>query len=129
MLGERVRLLIKKSGFTQKEAADAAGMSEQNLKKHFKKGTITAMHLKRIADFIGVTIDAFFEEGDVTISNESKMKYMDKNKGNVNQTLNVGGGDSECRKQLEETEKKLSDTQAKLEKMKDKYIKLLEGGG
>lgn len=67
-VGERIKTLREKSGFTQNFLADKAGVSQTHLRRvELGQADITVGHLQLVCDALGITLKEFFnvyEEDD-----------------------------------------------------------------
>lgn len=62
-VGERIKELRERRGFTQNRLADWAGVSQTHLRRvELGEADITVGHLRLICDALGVTLSEFFAE-------------------------------------------------------------------
>ena len=68
IVGERIKILREKSGFTQNSLAEKAGISQTHLRRvELGQADITVGHLQLVCDALGISIKDFFN-----INNESE---------------------------------------------------------
>ena len=61
-VGERIRLLREKSGYSQNELAGRAGISQTHLRRvELGQSGITVDHLQMVCDAFGITLKDFFD--------------------------------------------------------------------
>jgi transcriptional regulator with XRE-family HTH domain len=61
-VGERIRLLREKEGFSQNELAGRAGVSQTHLRRvELGQAGITVDHLQMVCDAFGITLKEFFD--------------------------------------------------------------------
>jgi len=61
-VGERIRLLREKAGFSQNELAGRADVSQTHLRRvELGQAGITVDHLQMVCDALGVTLKEFFD--------------------------------------------------------------------
>ena len=61
-VGERIRLLRNKAGFSQNELAGRAGVSQTHLRRvELGQAGITVDHLQMVCDALGMTMKEFFD--------------------------------------------------------------------
>ena len=64
-VGERIRLLREKAGFSQNELAGRAGVSQTHLRRvELGQSGITIDHLQMVCDALGILLKDFFDSGD-----------------------------------------------------------------
>ncbi len=64
-IGERIRLLREKCGFSQNALAEFAGISQTHLRRvELGQADITVGHLQLVCDALGVTLKQFFDTDD-----------------------------------------------------------------
>ncbi len=63
---DKVKSIANKRGYSLKDIASLIDMSEANMYKCFKRGSIETKHLVKLADTLGVPATYFFEEEDKT---------------------------------------------------------------
>lgn len=64
-VGERIRNIRAKAGFTQNKLAEWAGVSQTHLRRvEFGEADITVGHLRMICDALGYTLKDFFNISD-----------------------------------------------------------------
>ncbi|CDC60357.1 transcriptional regulator XRE family [Clostridium sp. CAG:448] len=62
-VGERIKELREKSGFTQNKLAEWAGVSQTHLRRvELGEADITVGHLRLICDALGISLRDFFSE-------------------------------------------------------------------
>ncbi|PWM73534.1 MAG: transcriptional regulator [Bacillota bacterium] len=60
-LGERIRILREKCGYTQNGLAEAAGVSQSHLRRvELGQADITVSHLQLLCDAMGISLKDFF---------------------------------------------------------------------
>ena len=60
-IGERIRILREKSGYTQNSLADKAGVSQTHLRRvELGQADITVGHLQLVCDALGISVRDFF---------------------------------------------------------------------
>ena len=60
-IGERIRILREKSGYTQNSLADKAGVSQTHLRRvELGQADITVGHLQLVCDALDVSVRDFF---------------------------------------------------------------------
>jgi len=57
-----IKNIIKKHGFTQKEVAEAMGVSSSSLNNCIRLGSVSPKTLRKIAEVIGADYDEFFAD-------------------------------------------------------------------
>ena len=61
VIGERIKILREKSGYTQNSLADKAGVSQTHLRRvELGKADITVGHLELVCDALDISIRDFF---------------------------------------------------------------------
>lgn len=61
-VGERIRLLREKAGFSQNELAGRADVSQTHLRRvELGQAGITVDHLQMVCDALGITLKEFFD--------------------------------------------------------------------
>ena len=61
-VGERIRLLREKAGFSQNELAGRAGVSQTHLRRvELGQSGITIDHLQMVCDALGISLKEFFD--------------------------------------------------------------------
>ena len=61
-VGERIRLLREKAGFSQNELAGRADVSQTHLRRvELGQAGITVDHLQMVCDALGITLKDFFD--------------------------------------------------------------------
>ena len=61
-IGERIRLLRVKAGFSQNELAGRADVSQSHLRRvELGQAGITVDHLQMVCDALGITLKEFFD--------------------------------------------------------------------
>ncbi|MBE5816737.1 MAG: helix-turn-helix transcriptional regulator [Clostridiales bacterium] len=72
IVGERIKVLREKSGFTQNSLAEKAGISQTHLRRvELGQADITVGHLQLVCDALGISIKDFFNvnnEADELVS-------------------------------------------------------------
>lgn len=100
----RLKNIIVDRDKTIKQVADSIGMSEANLYKCFKRGSIEIKHLLAIANYFNISVKYFFEDSPSGKANAASI-------GNSNTTIAVAEGGSNyevtSRKQRENNGEKL----------------------
>lgn len=76
VIGERIKILREKSGYTQNSLADKAGISQTHLRRvELGQADITVGHLQLVCDALDISVKDFFnvseeaEELSVAIAN------------------------------------------------------------
>ena len=60
-IGERIRILREKSGYTQNSLADKAGVSQTHLRRvELGQADITVGHLQLVCDALDISVKEFF---------------------------------------------------------------------
>lgn len=60
-IGERIRLIREKAGYSQNKLADFAGVSQTHLRRvELGQADITVGHLQLICDALGISLKEFF---------------------------------------------------------------------
>ena len=66
-IGDRIRWLREKSGYTQNALAERAGVSQTHLRRvELGQADITIGHLQLVCDALGITVSDFFNENSNT---------------------------------------------------------------
>ncbi len=66
-IGEKIRLLREKAGYTQNSFSHWAGISQSQIRRiELDQSGVTVETLQVICDALGVTLKEFFDEGDAT---------------------------------------------------------------
>ena len=64
-VGERIKLLREKAGFSQNELAGRADVSQTHLRRvELGQAGITVDHLQMVCDALGITLKDFFDVND-----------------------------------------------------------------
>ena len=64
-VGERIRLLREKAGFSQNELAGRAGVSQTHLRRvELGQAGITVDHLQMVCDALSITLKDFFDTSE-----------------------------------------------------------------
>jgi len=111
IIGEKIKQLIDKSGFSVPEIAKKFNMSEQNLYQMLKKDSISTKHLLEFSKFIKVPVGYFFDK-----------------EGQDQARIGVGGradGAGEC-VDCKVKDEKIAELQALLEKAEERENRLFD---
>lgn len=76
-IGQKIKELRERQGITQKQLADALGISSKTI-GHYETDRImpSVEVLKKIADFFGVPVDYFFKSNEIEIISEHGTKRI-----------------------------------------------------
>jgi len=80
-IGNEVNKILTNRKIIKKDFSAKLGMSPVNLSKIFKKGSVDALLLERIAKALNVSITVFFDEGQVASNieqNTNEIEYLRK---------------------------------------------------
>ena len=67
VIGERIKILREKSGYTQNSLADKAGISQTHLRRvELGQADITVGHLQLVCDALDISVKDFFNVSEET---------------------------------------------------------------
>ena len=75
-IGTNIKLFREKVGLTQSDLADYCGIKREIL-SYYEKGKreVSLLHLDKIAEFLNVDMDLFFEENPVEIKTDLALSF------------------------------------------------------
>lgn len=83
-LRERIRIVLKEKGITQKEMLQALGLKENILNQMSKENAIAAFKLAKIADYLNCSVDYLLGRTEERMVNSPHMQTIHMNLENVN---------------------------------------------
>ena len=63
-IGEKIKVIAKKKGYTMRQVAEQIGCTTQNMYLKMKRGNWTEADLKKYAEAIGCTYEVIFIDKD-----------------------------------------------------------------
>ena len=77
-INEKIKLLLKKRGWSEYKLAKNSGLSESTIANIFKRNTVPSITtLEAICKGFGVTLSQFFAEGDVIDLTPELSEFLD----------------------------------------------------
>lgn len=105
-IGERIHQLLSERGITQKEFAQALGISQSAVSDWKKKSSPASEHIYKISEFLGVSVEYLLTGKERPAINASNISNSAIVQGNNATTLIVRNGET--------TERELSDQEIEI---------------
>jgi len=137
---DKVKVIANKRGYSLKDIASLMDMSETNLYKCFKRGSIETKHLVKLANTLGISTTYFFDEesntghkahaaGDRSVAVAGDGNFFSGDSQSKRDTAGVNKDSEKVKmlKQLLAEKERLLVEKEKLLEEKERVIKLLMG--